>query len=90
MTAHLDAMARQLLRCRTGEQIKRFRRSLDKDTAHQVINHPLITPIDRAAIGLALRLGGTDRWGRGDSAIFTQDDITPWDDDHPPQPYSPR
>jgi hypothetical protein len=90
MSDPIAPLAQCLLQCRTGEAIKRFRRSLDKETANKVINHPSITPIDRVAISLALRLGGVDRWGRGDSEIYTQDDITPWDDDHPPQPFTPR
>lgn len=62
-------LAEQLLRCRTAAAIKAFRRRLDKDTARAVINHPLITRLDRAAISLALAFQDQERWGRQDSEI---------------------
>jgi hypothetical protein len=97
--ATTEALARRLLQLRNGREIIAFRRQLSKEQARAVINHPLISAVDRAAIVLAVQFQGDQRiknnyhwspdWGFGDSAITHPEDLlhaakTPAQDDREP------
>jgi hypothetical protein len=82
----IAALAHQLLQLRTGRQIIAFRKRLTKEQAQAVIKHPLIGPVDRAAIILAIQFNGDTQnrrsynfstdWGFGDSLITTNEDLS--------------
>jgi hypothetical protein len=83
---HIAQLAHQLLQLRNGREIIAFRKRLTKEQAQAVIRHPLIGPVDRAAIILAIQFQGEQRirnnyhwspdWGFGDSIITTPEDLT--------------
>jgi hypothetical protein len=71
--ASITALARQLLGLRDYASVRRFRNSLDAETARAVIRHPLITPADRGAISLLINFGEGSRYGQGAGAIVDFD-----------------
>jgi hypothetical protein len=77
---HIESLARQLLGLKSGTEIIAFRQRLTKEQARAVIKHPLLSPVDRAAISLTVQFQGEQRirdryhwspdWGFGDSIIL--------------------
>lgn len=77
---HIEALARKLLTLKSGREIIAFRQRLTKEQAKAVIKHPLLSPVDRSAISLAVQFQGDQRirdryhwspdWGFGDSTIL--------------------
>jgi hypothetical protein len=90
--AHIESLVQQLLRLKSGTEIIAFRQGLTKAQARAVIKHPLLPPVDRASISLAIQFQGEQRiqdryhWAKdvnfGDSCIF--------DGDAEPDPSRPR